>query len=286
MIARTVATFTAADGVELKYVATSVEGSETAILYLHGIESHAGWFDSAAPMLAKKGIDVFALDRRGSGLNRGIHGRPDGHALNKEEVLGDIEVLLGELREQYARIVLVGLSWGGKPALTYALRHPSKIDGVVLITPGLKAKIGVPIWTRLKILFQSLLRPTATTRIPIRPEMFTTTHEHLKFIREDSLRLHRATAGFFLVSRAFEIEIDRRIDRLRVPTLVVLAGLDQIIDNEKVQKLLRKARDASVRTIIYDDQTHSIQFDDPKKLTSDIVSWSWGLTERDRQTGP
>ena len=46
------------------------------VVYFHGIESHAGWFDMAARMLQEAGIDVFCLDRRGSGINRDRFYRP------------------------------------------------------------------------------------------------------------------------------------------------------------------------------------------------------------------
>ena len=115
--------------------------------------------------------------------------------------------------------------------------------------------------------------PKATTAIPIQPEMFTTTPKHLDFIRGDSLRLHQATSRFFLVSRAFEKEIDADAHSLSVPTLLVLAGMDQIIDNEAVESLLQTTADGTVQTLIYEDQTHSIQFDDPVRLSTDIERW-------------
>ena len=245
----------------------------TAAVYLHGIESHAGWFDLSAPLLVKQDIDVFALDRRGSGLNRGLKHHPDGHANSIDEVLSDVKSLVESLRSDYERVILIGLSWGGKPALTLAIRRPDLVDGLILITPGLKALVDVPAATKLKILTQSILMPRGKTTIPIQPEMFTTTPQHLGFIKKDPLRLHQATAKFFMVSRAFESEIDATIERLSVPTLLILAGKDQIIDNESVQGLLERSASNQVSTLIYDDQTHSIQFDAPERLTTDIGLW-------------
>ena len=57
------------DGSKLSYVSHSGSGpkAETAIVYLHGIESHAGWFYHAADLLAGKGYDVYCLDRAKKG---------------------------------------------------------------------------------------------------------------------------------------------------------------------------------------------------------------------------
>ena len=46
------------------------------IVYLHGIQSHGGWYEGSCAHLAAAGFPVYFLDRRGSGLNeqdRGTH---------------------------------------------------------------------------------------------------------------------------------------------------------------------------------------------------------------------
>ena len=41
--------------------------SRAAVLFLHGIQSHAGWYDLSASRLAQAGFTVLQPDRRGSG---------------------------------------------------------------------------------------------------------------------------------------------------------------------------------------------------------------------------
>ena len=52
------ATFLADDGKELGYVHYKASGasSEVALVYLHGIESHAGWFKMASERLQARGF--------------------------------------------------------------------------------------------------------------------------------------------------------------------------------------------------------------------------------------
>jgi alpha-beta hydrolase superfamily lysophospholipase len=57
-----------------------------------------------------------------------------------------------------------------------------------------------------------------------------------------------------------------------VPGLLILAGQDRIIDNDAVEKLLGRSR-ATMETVVYDDQTHSIQFDAPRRLVADMSRW-------------
>ena len=109
----------------------------------HGIESHAGWFAIAAAELRRRGFDVYCLDRRGSGLNRANRGFVSGHVDAYETLLADIDAFVRPLRPRYDHVFLVGLSWGGKLALAYGLSHPETVDGLVLITPGLRATVDV-----------------------------------------------------------------------------------------------------------------------------------------------
>ena len=67
--------------------------------------------------------------------------------------------------------------------------------------------------------------------------------------------------------------IDRRMPRATVPMLLVLAGRDTIIDNDAVVGVLERADDGLLETVTYEDQTHSIQFDAPERLASDMARW-------------
>jgi alpha-beta hydrolase superfamily lysophospholipase len=248
----------------------------TALVYLHGIESHGGWFDEAADLLATRGYDVFCIDRRGSGLNREDRGFPSGHVDRFATLLADIEAFVAPLREQYERVYLIGLSWGGKLATAYAVTHPEHIDGLVLITPGLRSIVTVSALEAIGILIDSTFAPKNYYKTPIKPEMFTSTPEFLDKIRRDPRKLDYATARFFMETTRLEPYIDRRMPENRVPILLFLAGQDTIIDNEAVVKVLSRGEEHALKIIEYDDQTHSIQFDAPKRMVDDIVKWITG----------
>src|SRR5437868_14977692 len=70
------ATFAASDGYPLSYRRYEQGGTARAeVVCLHGIQSHAGWYEHSCQALAGAGFEVFFLDRRGSGRNR--HARGD-----------------------------------------------------------------------------------------------------------------------------------------------------------------------------------------------------------------
>ena len=77
----------ASDGVQLHYLRWSTGGAEpwAAVLFLHGIASHAGWFAETATDLGEQGVAVYAPDRRGSGRSGGRRG----HLERYERALDD-----------------------------------------------------------------------------------------------------------------------------------------------------------------------------------------------------
>ena len=268
-----VETYTGSDGANLAYVAYTQPGARTALVYLHGIESHAGWFAIAAGQLREQGFDVYCLDRRGSGLNRENRGFLSGHVDAYETLLADIDSFITPLHDRYDQVFLVGLSWGGKLALAYGLSHPQAVAGLVLITPGLRAEVDVTMLNKLKIGLLSPLNPTARVPTPIQPEMFTTTPVYLDYIRNDPLRLNSATVRFFWQSHRLDRYVDRNIAGNRLPVQLFLAGNDTIIDNDGVLRVLQQGREPGLDVLWYEDQTHSIQLDATQRLVNDMSDW-------------
>jgi acylglycerol lipase len=265
--------YAASDGAALGYVRYDKPGAKTALVYLHGIESHAGWFGKAATLLRDRGYDVYCLDRRGSGINRENRGLVSGHVDSYKTLIDDIRSFIQPLRSRYNSVFIVGLSWGGKLALGYGLTHPEDVRGLVLITPGIRALVDVSLFTKLRILVFSVTQPLEPIAIPIVPEMFTTTPRHLDFIHRDPLRLKYATARFFFESRRLDGYIDGLMPSLRLPVQLFLAGGDRIIDNQGVRRVLEQGGHSKLEIVTYEDQTHSIQFDAPERMVEDILEW-------------
>jgi alpha-beta hydrolase superfamily lysophospholipase len=276
-------TFLAGDGKELAYVAHLPSANtprREAILYLHGIESHAGWFERAARLLAAAGHPVFCLDRRGSGLNRENRGCESGHLPANADLIDDLHRAILQLRSEHGveSLLLTGLSWGGKYALTYDVRHPGEVAGLILITPGIKPKVEPSFCGKLKILRDAMLFPHCQHRVPIEPEMFTTIPESLAYIRNDPLRLHSVSAAFLWQSHRMDRLLEHDAHR-HAPVLVFLAGGDRIIDNDATRLFFAKHPGRGVQIVEYADQTQSIQLDAPERLADEIVCWVKSLAQ-------
>jgi acylglycerol lipase len=267
-----VRTYVAPDGQELAYLYHHRPSAKAdkAVVYLHGIASHGGWFDEAADLLVTEGYDVFCLDRRGSGRNRENRGIKSGDIEQWETLRSDLDTFARPLRDDYDTVVLVGLSWGGKLALAYGLEHSEHLDGMVLITPGLRTRLPGEAPTAMAAL---LAAPEDYVKIPIEVEMFTKDPALLEKLKADPLRLQHVTARFLIEGVELDGHIDRTMPENELPILLVLAGKDQIIDNPAVTRIVGRGRQTILDIVTFSDQTHSVQFDAPRRLVRQIVGF-------------
>ena len=109
------------------------------VVYLHGIQSHPGWFVASAEALANAGYPVFQVTRRGSGDNQ----RHRGHARSAGQLLADVGAAcqFAGRQTQQRRCHLLGCSWGGKLAAAYLAKRSQSaaVASLGLIAPGIVA---------------------------------------------------------------------------------------------------------------------------------------------------
>ena len=128
---------TAADGYRFAVRVWEAQRPVARMIWLHGIISHGGWYLGSCSHLARSGLEVHFLDRRGSGLNPAARGHADWHETWMTDVEGYLERVPPDLPT-----ILMGISWGGKLAVAVARRNRRLIDGLGLLGPGLFAKKG------------------------------------------------------------------------------------------------------------------------------------------------
>ena len=120
---------------------------EPVFILLHGFgASEFSWREVEEP-LSRQGR-VIAYDRPAFGLTeRPMPGEWTG--TNPYSVQGNVELLDGLMDELgVEKAILVGNSAGGEVAAAYALEHPERVQGLVLVDPSLGSGGGgrVPSW--------------------------------------------------------------------------------------------------------------------------------------------
>lgn len=244
------------------------------VLYVHGIQSHPGWFVGSSSALADRGHPVFQVTRRGSGSNRVDRG----HARSARQLLDDLAAACRFVRARTgsARLHLLGVSWGGMLAAAYAGQPPSRdhLASLTLIAPGIIPRVDVAIATKLGVALCLLAAPRKRFDIPLSDvELFTDVDAMRDYLRNDGLALHRATARFLFASR----RLDRHLRRLppgavTAPTTLILSARDRIIDNAATRRLVDRITAASVHAVELPG-AHVLEFEqDPTTLYAALAA--------------
>ena len=243
------------------------------VLQMHGIQSHPGWFVGSAAALAAAGHPVYQVTRRGSGDND----RDRGHADSWRELVDDVAAACGFVREHAGapRVHLLGVSWGGKLLAAFAARQRGgAVASLTMVAPGLASRVDVPVGVKLAMFASLLARPRRLYDIPLADvDLFTDNPPMQDYLRGDRLTLHQATAKFFYVSRCLDWMLARyaRQAALVVPTTLLLASRDRIIDNARTAELARRL--TAGRCAVHElPGAHTLEFEpDPQPLYAAIV---------------
>ncbi|KPK86054.1 MAG: hypothetical protein AMJ81_02155 [Phycisphaerae bacterium SM23_33] len=251
------------DGCEtllLRHVPPASADRGLPVLYVHGIQSHPGWFMGSAQALARAGGEVFQVTRRGSG--EAAVGRGD--AASAGQLLDDLTAAVDHVtaRTGAERLALVGVSWGGKLLVAWALEAPRPAASLTLVAPGIVPIVDLPLRTKLGIAAAGLCCPRSRFDIPLNDvSLFTDDSAMREYLRGDRHRLHRATARFLVASAM----LDRRLARapkaaLRLPTTLLLARRDRIINNAATRDALERLTGGRVKVFEL-DAAHTIEFE-------------------------
>jgi alpha-beta hydrolase superfamily lysophospholipase len=193
------------------------------VLIVHGIGEHSGRYQRTGRLLSEAGLDVQAFDLRGHGLSGGRRM----YVRRWDDFLDDLEVRLAAFREPGLPTVLFGHSLGALVSLDYACSDRPAPDLLVLSAPPLDAT--VPGWQRLLAPVLGVVAPTLVMANPITGEQLARDPSVGVAYFADPLVQPRSTARLGAQFLAAMRHTRSRLDRLRVPTLVIHGGADTLV---------------------------------------------------------
>ncbi len=131
--------------VRLSVIDSGRSPAERTLLFIHGFGGFAMQWEQQLIEFADKNR-VIAVDLRGHGVSDRPH-----TAYSLDELVGDVEQVVAQLRLP-EKFILLGHSFGGAIVASYAVRHPERVDRLVLastsmdfvLTPLLKLAFRLP----------------------------------------------------------------------------------------------------------------------------------------------
>ena len=198
-----------------------------SILLVHGLGEHSARYAHVADRLVALGLEVRAYDLRGHGGSEGRRGGVP-HA---DTLLDDLRAVFEDLRvaAHGAPPFLLGHSLGGAVAARAATGGWVEPRGLILSSPALRPP---PISRVQRALLRVARRLAPDLGAPNRLPLDKLSHDpgEVAAYRADALVHDRITPRLydFLVDAGAAARRDA--PRLNVPTLLLVAGADQLVD--------------------------------------------------------
>jgi pimeloyl-ACP methyl ester carboxylesterase len=110
----------------------SVAGEGTPVVLCHGLTASRRYVVHGSRVLERGGHRVITYDARGHGESDPA---PEGQGYGYPELIGDLERVVEVQVGEEERFLLAGHSMGAHTAVGYALAHPERLSGLVIIGP-------------------------------------------------------------------------------------------------------------------------------------------------------
>ena len=275
--------FTSYDGQNLAlydWPLGSMRRARAMVLIVHGLGEHAWRYDRLANELNAHGFAVRAYDHRGHGSSGGKRGCLPA----ADTLLKDLADVIEDTRAAWCRrwktpLVVLGHSMGGLVSALYVTRHLHQPDfsalgihAMVLSSPALDA--GLNLWQKGLLAVLPGLLPNITlgngldaSRISHDPEVVSAYLRDPAVHDRISPRLARfiADGGPEVLASAHE---------WKVPTLLLYAGDDSLVNPEGSRRFAQTAPDWLVTARRFDGYYHEL-FNEVgrQEVMKELLAW-------------
>lgn len=195
------------------------------IVIMHGLGEHCGRYEHVARFFNELGITVRAFDHRGHGRSGGKRGDvPD-----NEAIMADAKMVFDDFAKQIGGTpFLLGHSMGGLIAARFATENRSPIRALILSSPALKIALAPAQNLLFKML--SAIAPGLTLPNGLERRYLSHSQAVIDAYAKDPL-VHGKISARLLGCLIHSVGIAQsRASALRLPTLMVVAGDDHIVD--------------------------------------------------------
>lgn len=247
------------------------EGTPKASLVLcHGVNSHGGQYLGAAAEFARRGFAVTALDLRGRGRSEGERF----YIEHIDEYVSDLSLAIDFARAKHPHLplYLLGHSAGGVTAVTYALDHQQRIDG--LICESFAFRVFAPNFALKLLEGASHFVPHAHV-LRLKMEDFSRDPEWVAHLladplTDDEVQPVATVAAFARAGERFE----REFPRITLPLLVMHGTADKATRPDGSEQFHLQAGSADKTLKLYEGYYHDLLNDlGREQVFDDIDSW-------------
>ena len=265
------------DGLALYWQSWQPPGEpEGVLLMVHGLGEHSGRYLNPVRHFVARGWTCFGFDYRGHGQSPG----PRVHINSFDEFLADLSEAhrLVRIRHPKQKIFLVGHSQGGLLSLLYAETNPDRLDGVVVSSPFLgihpDSRPSPVVMGASK--FISRIMPKMMFSKVADPSLLSRDPEVEKQYIADPLVSSQVSARWATSVMAAQRTALAEAPLMTIPTLVMQAGDDRLVDPDTTRTWVASAPADLVKYVEWEGYYHEL-FNEPmlerRKVFDAMESW-------------
>lgn len=243
------------------------------VLLLHGLGEHIGHYTELADRLNQWGFAVRGYDQYGHGESSG--GR--GELPQEDRLVTDLAAVIDDTRarlDDRLPLILLGHCLGGLVAARLVSQKLRRVEGLVLSSPPLDAGLGFARRALVRAL--NAVAPGWRVSNGVQPSLLTHDAAAAELLRHDPLlhdRMSARLAHFILTSGPAVVA---RAPRWKVPTLLLYAGQDQLVDPAGSRAFGDSAPADRVTTLGFPMHFHALFHELQRRPVYDALQqWLW-----------
>jgi alpha-beta hydrolase superfamily lysophospholipase len=267
--------FTSGDGTLLFYRAWRPSAPARKILVLfHRGHEHSGRWDDVVEALAPEGFTVFAWDARGNGRSHGPRDDAESFGCYARDAELFVRYLSEIERVPMEQIAVVGHSVGAAIVAAWIHDYAPRVRAAVLATPAFRIKLYVPLAIQALRLAQKL---RIMKYVPSYVKARVLTHDPAQRVRHEQDRLisHAISTRVLLDLHDTATRLIRDAAAIRVPTLILVAGSDWVVERAAQLKFFERLGSAvkhlEMLPAYYHDVYHETHADRPRQVTRAFI---------------
>lgn len=254
----TLSTFVALDGDNIAVQEWPLEQGERVrgvVLLVHGLGEYAGRYDALACQLNDWGFAVRGYDQYGHGESGGRRGGLP----TESRLLDDLADMVDSIRAGMGHttpLILLGHSLGGLVAARFVAQAMRPVDGLVLTSPAFALHLDF-VQKCLLAVFPTIA-PDWRIGNGLDPSRLSHDPQVVAAYRADPLIHHRLSgrlARFMAQTGPATVAL---ADRWTVPTLLLYAGADTVVNPAGSRAFAAAAPKAIVTARCFDDLYHEL----------------------------
>ncbi len=254
----TLSTFIATDGDNVVIQDWPLDANQTlrgVVIVVHGLGEHAGRYDHVARQLNQWGFAVRGYDQCGHGESGG----PRGSLTTDTRLLDDLADIVDSTRARMnasTPLILLGHSLGGLVVGRFVSLGMRPVEGLVMSSPALNA--GMNAFQKLLVAVLPKIVPELRVGNGVKPQFISHDPKVVEAYKSDRLVHDRISARLArFIAEAGPLTLARAA-QWTVPTLLMYAGDDRLINAQGSRDFAAAAPKNIVQTQCFDTLYHEI----------------------------